>query len=73
MIRVKQLPKRSQVKPADRWDLASLFADLVGVVPLLSLGGALYLLAALIALIVLRTPKPAGNAAWVAGGELSVE
>ncbi|MBI2827411.1 MAG: oligoendopeptidase F [Planctomycetia bacterium] len=27
MIRVKQLPKRSQVKPADRWDLASLFAD----------------------------------------------
>ena len=24
---VKKLPKRSQVKPADTWDLASLFAD----------------------------------------------
>ena len=27
MTKIKQLPKRSQVKPADQWDLASLFPD----------------------------------------------
>ena len=27
MAKIKQLPRRSQVKPADTWDLSSLFAD----------------------------------------------
>ena len=27
MAKIKQLPRRSQVKPADTWDLSSLFPD----------------------------------------------